>query len=155
MNYLLKYILFERNKNDNILYHGSLKKYDILKPFKSSLINDEPVVFATNKKWIALCFIIKFKDSDIEVGFINDTPYIMELKKNAFDIFKTKGFIHKVNKKGFKSNKNLGLKGTEFINKSRVKVIDSEEIDDVYMALKNTEVFLIPYDISLIIKEKN
>jgi hypothetical protein len=41
MNYLLKYILFERNKNDNILYHGSLKKYDILKPFKSSLINDE------------------------------------------------------------------------------------------------------------------
>ncbi len=154
----MKYIkTFENHTKDNIniLYHGSKHCYSVLYTSASEIINNEMVVFATNKRWLALCFITKFKDSDIKIGYVNDVPFIEELKEGAFEIFKTSGYIHTVSANGFKIDKRLGMKSVEFITTSNVKVLNYEKIDNVYNALKETEVNMIPYDLVLMIQDQN
>lgn len=140
----MKYI--KEYKEYGVLYHGSSEIIEILEPYYSDILDDK-AVFATNKRWLALCFIAKFKDSDIKIGLVNGIPYLEEVKKDAFDIFKTSGYIYTVSSEGFKSHKKLGLKGSEFIKKTETKIIETEKIDNVYMSLKNTDVYMVPYDI--------
>ena len=149
----MKY-LKEFNSYIGVLYHGSNKKLNCLLPSSSKVINGENAVFATNRRWLALCFIAKFEDSDIELGYINGIPYIEELKENAFELLKVHGYIYTVSSIGFVSDDRLGIKNMEFIRKIKTNIVETEEIVDVYEALKNTEVYMIPYDIVLMIKNE-
>jgi hypothetical protein len=146
----MKY-LKEFNSYIGVLYHGSNKKLDCLSPSPSKVINGENAVFATNRRWLALCFIAKFEDSDIELGYINGIPYIEELKENAFESLKVPGYIYTVPSNNFISDDRLGIQNMEFISTVETNIVETEEIDDVYKELKNTEVYMIPYDIVLMI----
>ena len=142
-------------KYHKILYHGSSDKHSILHPSECDVISGDKAVFATNKRWLALCFIPKFEDTDIQIGFVNNIPYMEELKKDAFEVLKISGYIHRVSSKGFKKDNRLGMKSAEFISTSSVNSLGVEKIDNVYMALKDTNVNMIPYDLVLMIKDQS
>jgi hypothetical protein len=140
--------------NNEILYHGSSNKHDVLLPFPSNVINGEKAVFATNKRWLSLCFIPKFNDSDIEIGYVNDIPYVEELKEGAFDLLKISGYTHIVSSKGFKKDSRLGMNNVEYIKRGSANVEEIEEIDDVFSELKKSEVYMIPYDLVMMIRDQ-
>lgn len=130
-------------------YHGSSAEITdtYLKPRPSRVLDGEKAVFATNKRYISLMFIPKWSDSDIEFGFINDKPYAREIYPNAFNILKNvSGYIYYLDSKGFKTDKRLGLQGAEFINKKKVKILESEYIKDAYKELKKSDIKFITFD---------
>lgn len=152
----------DKKRNDaKYYYHGSPTEFTVLKPMPSGVINDESAVFATNTKWLAIFFIAKAKDIDIEAGFYNSKPYILEQYPGAFDnLLKNKsGYVHCLNKHHFRSDKRLGLQQNEFISNDEEKVVKTEKINDLYKSLKKTNVNIISYDekmkcIELIIDKK-
>ncbi len=126
-----------------VLYHGSDKELEVLEPRASKVIENEKAVFATPDRWMAIVFIPKWTDSDIELGFVNDAPYIKEMYKNAFDKLKGEGYIHTVKSTGFKIDERLGMQGEEFIRKAKVSVESVEFVDDILGELKKSKVKMI------------
>lgn len=148
------------------LYHGSqmdLKpNKDLLKPRSCKLVNNEPVVFATNKLWLSIFFIAKASDSDISCGYISEYPCIVEQYPGALDKFLkgVSGFVYCVNASDFKTDSRLGMVRHEFISKKPVKILKKMRIPDIYKALKGTEVNIITFDDNIkmiykFIKNKN
>lgn len=137
-----------RSDTQNILYHGSPTKFDVLIPHPRSIVDNEEVVFATNTKWLSIVFIAKATDADIEIGFINNKPYILEQYPGAFDKFLVgkHGYIYHVDPKGFEKDKRLGMYNHEFISHDKTNILSTEEINDIYEALKKTEVNIIDFD---------
>ena len=128
-------------------YHGSSVNISgkYLLPRKSYVINNEKAVFATNRKYIALTFAIKWDDSIFAQGHINKKLYIRELYPNTFDMFKTSGYIYYVNSKGFHGDKRLGMTGFEFIKHGKVKILKKQYIKNVYDELKKSNLRMIKY----------
>jgi hypothetical protein len=129
-------------------YHGSQKLIEnYLEPKPSKVLEGDEAVFATNTKWLALIFIAHTTDSDIEIGFIDNIPYIMEQYPEAFNKFlNTGGYIYYVDPELFKSDTRLGMQQHEFISDNKVPIIKKEEIENIYKALKETEVNFISYE---------
>jgi len=121
-------------------YHGSkFKIKGYLEPRPSPVINNEKAVFATNELWISLISIPKFKDNAIDYGYIGGYAYILELEDGAFKLLEVPGYIYVVSKKGFKSDKRLGMPNSEFINKKKVKIQKTIKIKNVLKALKKLD----------------
>ena len=130
------------------LYHGSLSKINnYLTPRPSNILDGEKAVFATNKIYLAVFFICKFNESQIDLGFINDKPVIIEQYPGAFDeCLNVSGFLYYVSSKGFHSDPRLGMKKHEFINDNKVKILKTEFVDNVYQYLLNSEMNVVTYD---------
>ena len=130
-----------------LLYHGSQVeiKDGWLEPRPSRVINGEKAVFATNTKWMAIAFASGLKHTQIDLGIASGTPYLMEMCPNAFDLLKIPGYLYMVSSKGFYGDRRLGMKGAEFINKHRVKVLSAEHLPSLYDALiKDGVVCFVP-----------
>ncbi len=139
-------------------YHGTKHKITTttLEPHPSPLVNNNHVVFATNTRWLALIFIAGAGDSQIELGFTHNIPYIYEVNPGAFNKYLKgqSGFIHYVDPAPFRRDERLGMHNHEFITDNPVPILKTEKIADIYEALKSTEVNIISYDIQWIMKDK-
>ena len=121
------------------LYHGSPKLiYDNLTPSPSSMLDYEPVVFATNDIRLACLFIAKAKSSEIDVGYVNGNMYLLELRNDVFkDKLNVEGFIHYVEESLFETDDKLEMRPYEFISRESVPVLKRKYIENVYDALKS------------------
>lgn len=121
-------------------YHGSKKliKGGYLTPRKSKIINGEKAVFATNMLYWAIFFISDNKDCDVESGYWNRIPYMLENYPGALNKFfsNISGYIYEVDSKHFHNDKRLGLQEFEFISNNRVKILKRNKIPDILKALK-------------------
>lgn len=146
--YKQKYLFIKGGHEPQYYFHGSPTLInDYLEPRSSQVIDNESAVFATNTRWIALLSIAKTKN-DFEFGFINSKPYILENEPGRFQTLLTglNGYIYYVYKNSFHSDKRLGMPGHEFVSSDKVKIIKTEQINDVYDALLKTDVALIKFD---------
>ena len=53
------------------LYHGSSKLIKSLKPRPSKVVNNQDVVFAANSKEIAVAFMPRWSDNDLDFTIID------------------------------------------------------------------------------------
>jgi gamma-glutamylcyclotransferase (GGCT)/AIG2-like uncharacterized protein YtfP len=132
----------------NYLYHGSSHRIKVLKPRSSNVINGEKAVFATNSKDLAVFFIAKTSDCDIELGYYAGQLYAVEQYPNAFNLLKNvSGYVYSVDSKLFHSDSRLGMQKHEFICKKAVKVLKTEIIKNVYEYLiKSPTINMITHD---------
>lgn len=135
---------------NNILYHGSSYNTEILEPRSSKIIDDEKAVFATNSKDLAVVFIPKWNDCDLDLGYRNDILYCCEQYPDAFNKLKNvSGFVYTINGDDFTSDPRLGMKYHEFISKKgidKVNVLSTEKIDDVYEYLIESTMCMITFE---------
>ena len=156
MSYYHKYLKYKQKynqlkggvDNEEYYYHGSkFKITDFLEPRPSRVIDGDEAVFATNTRWLAIYFIASPRDTDIEVGFIHNDPYIMEQWPGAFDkvLRNKRGYLYSVKKDQFHSDPRLGMKRHEFISDDKVKIEKTEVIDDVYEEIEKADVAIIDF----------
>jgi hypothetical protein len=124
--------IIKKSKKD-YLYHGSSERiYSKIDPMPSKIMDNQKVVFATQKKWLALVFAAPFEKDEIEFGYINDQPYINELKENSIqDRMNTSGFIYLVKRRVFSKSDKVGMKRHEFINNKQTTIIDTICVDNI------------------------
>ncbi len=149
--YLKRYLFMKGGQKKKWFYHGSPNKLNILEPQSknTAVIEGEGAVFATNTKWLGIFFIASgATDSDIELGFIDGMPYILEQYDGAFDKFlKGKsGYLHYVDPKYFKSDERLGMPQHEFISYEPVPIMKVEKIDDIYEELEKEVVNILTWE---------
>jgi len=127
------------------LYHGSaLGGLDTLEPRPSRVIGNKKAVFATPKKWAAIAFAARWRDSDMEMGTTNGKPYLTEQHAGAFHkVYAKGGWLYTVENKGFKKDKRLMR--IERVSKVPVKVIKKEYISDPLTELERLGVKLTYY----------
>lgn len=138
---------YELSDNTSVLYHGSLHNIKILDPKPTKVLEGEDAVFATDSKALAVIFIPKWNDCDIDLGYHNNILYCLEQYPDAFNLFKNiSGYVHVVSSKQFMSDDRLGMKHHEFISKKKVPVISVEKIDNVYEYLIRSDICMITYE---------
>lgn len=132
----------------NTYYHGSNTLInDWLEPRPSQVVDMEKVVYATNIKWLSLAFIPRASDADIEIGFINFKPYILEQYPGAFELFNCSGYVYHVNRQCFQTDKRLGMFCHEFISHKFVPILYTEKINNVHDELKKHDVTMIGFKV--------
>lgn len=90
-------------------------------------------------------FIPRHTDADLDIGFINDEPYVEEVYAGAFDLLKrVSGYIYTLDGAPFHSDPRLGMLEHEFISEHSVPIISTETVCDVWEALIRTGVRLTP-----------
>jgi len=123
----------------NVLFHGSSTLVEgALNPMPSRVVDGERVVFATNKRWIALLNIVRFTGADLEYGYDEDgAAYIKEMYHDAFVkiALQGTGYLYTVSAEGFGGDERLGMPGSEFISRSAAPIIATEEIELVHLAI--------------------
>lgn len=103
-------------------------------------------VFATDDKLLSMLFIPKFRDLDIEIGYVKGNLYCLEQYPNAFKLLKVSGYIYEVDEKGFKQDKRLGMYKHEFINKDKVKILKVSKVKNILSVLrKSKNITMIPF----------
>lgn len=131
----------------SFLYHGTSHDVNSLEPRPSKVLENEKAVFATDSKDLAVIFIPRWNDCDMDLGYHRGVLYCSEQYPNAFDKLKNvKGYIYTVDKDKFSSDSRLGMKKHEFICKDSVPIIKKEIIDDAYTYLKKSTICMISYD---------
>ena len=111
------------------------------------LFEDKEVVFATPSKGMALSFLADWTDKDFDQGTINMGPlYMEELYEGAFEEkFKgKKGYLYHLDGSDFEYYPQLMTK--ERVSKNIPKILKVEKIDDVFSALKDSDVKIIYYN---------
>ena len=129
------------------LYHGSNRRLKTLQPRPSQIIDKEAAVFATQYPFLAVAFIAKWGDTEIELGFVNGRPYIFERKPNAFKVLRnTKGYLYEVSGKGFHNDSRLGMPKSEFICDTSVKIKKTTQIKNIFKFLQTAPIDIIHYE---------
>src|SRR5437867_1330327 len=101
----------------SVLYHGSSHNIKVLEPRPSKILDNEKAVFATDSKILAVAFIPKWSDCDIDIGYYKGHLYCCEQYPKAFNLFTNiKGYVYTVDKNQFISDERLGMKNHEFIS---------------------------------------
>jgi len=119
-------------------YHGSPYDMDVIEPKPSELLNNEKVVFATDKKWMAILFAAQWDDKDFEVGsFDGENWYLMEQRENAImeKLLNKRGYVYAVVAEQFVEDERVGMPGSEFICRKPVEVQFRWKYDSLYKAL--------------------
>ena len=140
------------NNKIKTFYHGSPIKINdgFIKPNFDGFDN-EPKLWVTTSRSIALLFAVKRFGTSIYWGNENNVIWCMETKKNAFDIFKKKkGYIYKINNNdniiiNVESNKmnNFVYTSTENLYYDDIEII--EDVWDEILKEKNLQ--FINYDV--------
>ena len=138
--------LFEEFSHGEVLYHGSKKKLDLLHPHPSMVVDGEPVVFATNERWLALFFAAGVSHEKIECGISDDQPYIGECYAGAFSLLHVPGYLHTIKAVGFHSDPRLGMQGSEFIKSGATEIVSAEYVESLFEALQGEHVNLLKAD---------
>jgi hypothetical protein len=127
-------------------YHGSPILIDkskdgcrYLETKFSKILGGQKAVFATNSKEMAILFIPKWTDADIDFGTSNGVFYCMEQYPGAFKLLKKSGYLYEVPTKPFKSDNRLGIKKHEFISKDKVKIAKYTKIKNAYKELEKSK----------------
>ena len=81
--------------SDISLYHGSYKKFKLLKQSPSDLA-DRPVLFGTPSYLDAVIFSVQWTDYNFSMAIDNDVRYIDEQYPGAFKKLDTVGYIHHI-----------------------------------------------------------
>lgn len=119
-----------------VYYHGSkVSGLKELKPSESKVIDEERAVFAISNKYWAMFFIARAGDKNIESGFINEHPFLLENRPGAFKLLETDGVIYEVDARKFHDDNRLGLRGFEFISSSAVEVLREERVANISLEL--------------------
>lgn len=129
-------------------FHGSTRLIkNKLEPRPSKVIEGEEAVFATNKRWLALFFILDTTDFDFQVGYYGE-PHIIEQYPGAIEekMKNRSGYIYSVDPKLFHDDPRLGMQQHEFISDGPVSILKTKKIDDVYEELLKTEVNIITFE---------
>ena len=119
-----------------VLFHGSPTPLETLKPFPSRVVDDEPWVFGTPSRWLALVFSAQARSHTLDYGFIKGKPYIAEMYPGAFQALKKPGSLHLISADGFRSDPRLGLRRHEFIRQEETPVIERENVPNIYEDLQ-------------------
>lgn len=128
-------------------YHGSSHDLTVLKPKSSRVIEGEDAVFATDSSDLAVIFIPKWNDCDLDLGYHHNILYVMEQYPGAFEKLKNvSGFLYSVDPEQFGTDHRLGMQKHEFISKQPVKIVKTEKISSVYKFLKDSSMNMITYD---------
>lgn len=137
-----------------MLYHGSPSDIndEQLLVHENKLIND-PVLFVSEKKWLALCFANKKWGTDeICVGIIEGKPIILELLPGSFKKYYKyrSGFLYEVNNNGeFHGDCSLSFSGIEWISNKNQTIANKFIVFDIWKALRleatGGEVELVKY----------
>lgn len=115
-----------------VLFHGSPRKLEIIKPSPSPVVNNDKVVFATPSRWMALVFCAHTTSHDIDFGFVKRTAYLAEMCEGAFDLLKTEGYIHTVHACAFHSDSRVGMRYHEFVANCDIEVVERERVPNAY-----------------------
>lgn len=146
IKYKAKYLQLKGGYGHTYYYHGSPLKLNILKPQskRTLVVEGDVVVFATNTRWLAIFFIARTSDADIELGFLDGIPYILEQYDGAFDKFLNNqgGYLYYVDPKYFKSDKRLSMLNYEFISYQKVLILKVYTVNNIYDKLKKDGVML-------------
>ena len=132
---------------NEVLYHGSPKRFRRLKPKAHYLADHRPVVFATPLREIALASLQPWNDDIFEQGVVGeDPPYMMELRPNAFrDVYGGKrGYLYTLAPDTFYHTDRL----TRFEQISDVspEILDVEIVEDALSALQNSNMQMIYFE---------
>jgi RimJ/RimL family protein N-acetyltransferase len=126
------------------IFHGSPEKIDRFDLRKHYLADDEPVVFGTPERGMAISHLAKWTDADFDQGRVNDGPLTMKEKRpGAFDeIYRgKKGYLYSLDPSGFEYSPRLMR--SERMSRQTPKVTSMEEIDDALEALEQSGVRLV------------
>jgi hypothetical protein len=119
-----------------VYYHGSKTSgLTELNPAESKVIDGESAVFAISNKYWAMFFIARAGDKNIESGFINNKPFLLENRPGAFKLLETDGVIYEVDARNFHDDERLGLRGFEFISNTPVKILREERVAKISVEL--------------------
>ncbi|MBP48066.1 MAG: hypothetical protein CMH53_09025 [Myxococcales bacterium] len=134
---------WEWTKTAEAIYHGSNRRVRKLKP-KESPLTDKPVVYGTPNRSMALTFMGKWTDDDLELGRVNDGPMTLREKyPGALEkIYRRKrGYLYTLDDKGFRSQKNLMR--SERVTEKSPKILKRERITDILQALEDSDIRLV------------
>lgn len=99
-----------------VMYHGSPRQLSVLEARPSGLLDDERVIYGTNRLDIAVFMAAHVSDAHIEFGSVNGKLYALEKYEGAFEKLKKQGYVYVVSADTFVSDKRLGLKHHEFVS---------------------------------------
>lgn len=142
-------LISENLKKGANLYHGSPKLLDTLEPRTDH--GDPgigPSVFATPHKAMALAYLGRWADRDInQGGYGRDDWYLQEMRPGAFDdTYKGRtGWLYELPSRAFKGHKSSMGSDFEVISDRPVSPVVKTEVKDILKALEEAGVKLIPY----------
>ncbi|MHA2264768.1 MAG: pentapeptide repeat-containing protein, partial [Candidatus Thorarchaeota archaeon] len=139
-----------------ILYHGSPKLFQTLKPKAHYLANNKPVVFATPLREIALASLQPWNDGIFEQGIVGeDPPYMLELQPNAFkEVYEGKaGYLYSLDPRTF--HRTNRLTRFEQISEVSPEILEIEFIPDALEALQASSMQMITFDEAEMFKKNN
>lgn len=126
------------------IFHGSPTEITKFEGRPHYLADNEPVVFGTPSRGMALTHLARWNDNDFEQYRINDGPLTMrEQYPGALEkIYRgKKGYIYKLDPESFEHSPRLTR--SERISKANPPILGTEEILDVLKALEESDVRLI------------
>ncbi len=125
------------------LYHGSHADIDDYILPKNKSFEDNNYVFATTDKNFALCYSGNiWHDGIINQGYYNDQLYLVELVEGSFDkVFNTYGYIYELEYSSQFKNRHR----TEYLSKSKARIIDKTYIPNVLDAIEKSGIELYRY----------
>jgi len=138
-----------------MLYHGSPFNLGggVLEPRASKLLGGEEAVYATNVYELAVLFVAKHTDADIDIGFHCGRLYVIENWPGAFErhLCGAAGYVYTLRGEAFGSDPRLGMPEHEFVCREPVPVCGGrpcERIDDVhaFLAGARSRANLISYE---------
>lgn len=126
-----------------ILYHGSPKKLDVLKPFVST--HGKAYVYASPDYNFALCYAGKpWDDFKINQSVYNGHVVLTEIEKGAFrEYFDCPGYMYSFPADEFKTFPGAGK--SELVSTSEVHATDVRYIPNVLSEIKNSDIKLYTY----------
>lgn len=143
------------DKMPAVVYHGSttgdLKQ---IEPRPSRVIDGERAVFATDRRDVAICFLVPWRDNDFRQGSHDGQLYMHEQVAGNFEKFfqGQAGYIYTLNGKTFHHDPRLTK--FEAISAEVQPVLGVEHIEDAWAALQGTKFLLIraadspPWDVA-------
>ncbi len=116
-----------------MFFHGSPRELKYLEARPAGLLNNEKVIFATNRFDVAVFMAARVSDINVEFGMVNGRLYALEKHEGAFDALKTSAYIHLVEPETFTTDKRLGMKSVEFISREKqIDVYKNYYINSIY-----------------------
>ncbi|SRR5260221_925246 len=119
-------------KRPKYLYHASENKdIEILEPRMQSVRDSEegPVVFSTQDKALATCFIVNTNDTWANMGRVNNIIYFVCSDENRFRKLDKGGAIYTLQSRGFKVDLNKGMGLDEWVSKTSTRPVEKIEYE--------------------------
>ena len=112
-----------------VLYHATqsanIERFEP-RSIKRRERDDSPMVFATPDKTIAAAFLFPWDDSWVQMGTIEDEPYMVISDEARFRALDTGGYIYSLPSDTFDTDMEKGLRSLEYTSSEAVEPVDEE-----------------------------